>query len=124
MAVKYTTAAKVRSFIGGYCSAADSVDAVINVWIEEAEAIVDCWLKIGTGTGSNSLTFSAAKKPHLVLEFAATAIAASIVMSHASVSTQTMEEANFIMDMCIYWYEQAKYILTDEQSISDFIIEQ
>ena len=122
MAVKYTTATKVRAMLGEYVNNLTS-DTEIEVWIEEAEGFIDTWLKIGSGTGANTFTFSASKKPHLVLELAATSLAASIALSHSTVSWLTMESAVFMMETCVFWWEQSKALITSEE-FADFILEQ
>lgn len=122
MAVKYTTATNVRNFLAGRVHGS-LTDAMINVWIEEAEGIIDTWLRIGDGTNSASLTFSSSEKPHLILELASTAMAASIALANSNVSWRTMEEAVFMMETAIYWWETCERIIKDDH-IGEFILEQ
>ncbi len=119
MAVKYTTATKVKAMIGDQILAV-TVDADIEVWIEEAEGLIDTWLKIGSGDNANSLTFSATKKPHLVLEMCATALSAFIAISSASASVSTMESLVNMQEVCWATYQECKTaILADGGFILD-----
>lgn len=122
MAVKYTDATKVRNFIAGKVKATIT-DAMINVWIEEAEGMIDTLMKIGSGTGSNSLTFSASAKPHLVLELATTAMAASVAAANSTESMATMQEAVLKIEHCLRWYKEAIMIMQQHDK-GDFIMEQ
>src|SRR3990167_6009291 len=107
MAVKYTNAQKVKDLLGSRLFSA-TTNGIIEVWIEEAEGIIDTWLKIGSGTGASSFTFSATKKPHLILEMAATMIAGSLALAQSSVSFVTMEQALLMQETMLYWAEEAK----------------
>jgi hypothetical protein len=122
MAVKYTTATNVRNLLGQRVKS-DISDAMINVWIEEAEGMIDIWLRIGTS--GNSLTFSSAKKPHLVLEMAATMIAGSLCLASSSLSWLSMDQALLMQETMIYWAEEAKRIITEaSEDHGGFIVEQ
>lgn len=115
MAVKYTTATKVRNFMSNRV-AGEITDAMINVWIEEAEGIIDTWARIGSGTGSDSMTFDASKKPHLIFELAATALAASIAMGSSSVSFATMNQAVMMQETAVFWWEECRKIFLDNDN--------
>lgn len=120
--VKYTTATLIRSWLAENVVSVHS-DSELEAFAEYAEGIIDTWLKLGSGTGANSLTYDNSKVPHRVLRLAATAMAASVAMATSSPSFGTMEQALVALEVSIYWWEQAERMLK-EHEYADFIMEQ
>lgn len=122
----YTTAQHVRDFLGGQV-ATYLTDTMLDTMISNCEGVVDGWLKVGSGTGSGSLTFSATKSPHLILRDAVTAGAAIKALAASTVSFSTLEQAINARDTAVYVWETSYKLITGDQKpvgIADFIMEQ
>ena len=118
--MKYTTVAQVKAMIADKVSNVTS-DADIQVFIEQAEGIVDTILKIGTD--GNAFTFSTLKYPHRVIELCVTSMAAAITLGASSDSQRTTNEAVLIQQLCEKWYVESLKLIGDSE-FGKFILKQ
>lgn len=117
--VTYCTAAQVKAMLGNLHG--PNSTAEIEQFIVQAEGVVNSILKIGTN--GSSLTFSASKSPHNVINLATCSLAAAITCANALPSNNTMEEVVLKMESALRWYKEAISIMQQED-IGDFVVEQ
>jgi len=115
MAVEFTTATIVRSFLKG--AGTSLTDAEIEEHIEQVEGHLKVILRI-----PSTFTFSSANKLHKSLRMAVSAKTAMIAIASTSQSFNTLEQAALALDVLDTIYTESIYDFKFNPGNRDYVI--
>ena len=111
----YTTATKVRDVLAGQINGYFT-DAMIESAINRIEGVIDANMKIGSGDGEYSFTWTTATAAHWVMEGAATYGAALQFTGPSYASWNTLDQIVNAQNLFSFMFKMFMDMLEDQDS--------